>query len=205
MRSGVVVWMGCALLLCGAAAAPAMGERELSGDELRVEMDRNLALKGYVHRNGPPDLAESHVLADRPPWEDHEVTLYYLDRHKEIGFARASILGRPEIQIIRYERPLTDERVAELSTRAHARAAMGGGPCHHGGPCDHPCDHPCDRPCGHRHGRHMGPAERAEDAAARAEAAATTLEASADSAERAADRAEAIASRMESGPRAPHK
>src|SRR5262249_18633823 len=58
MRSGVVVWMGCALLLCGAAAASATDGQALTRDELRVEMDRNATLKGYVQRNGPPDLAE---------------------------------------------------------------------------------------------------------------------------------------------------
>jgi hypothetical protein len=179
--------MGCALLLCGVTAAPARDAHDLTGDELRVEMDRNTTLRGYVHRNGPPDIAESHLLADRPPWEDHEVTLYYLDRHKEIGFARASILGRPEIHLIRYERPLTDEQVAALGSRARARTEIARSEA-------------ARMKVAGVH-RHMGPAERAEDAAARAEAAATKVELAADSAEHAADRAEAIASRMESTPR----
>ena len=45
----------------------------------------------YVARNGMPDVAEWHFLADRPPWDDHEVTLYYLDARTKISFARASI------------------------------------------------------------------------------------------------------------------
>jgi hypothetical protein len=169
MRRGVAVWMGCALLLASVGAVSARGERELSDDELRREMTRNRAMAAYVARNGEPDVAESHFLADTGPWDDHEVTLYYLDMRKEIGFARAWILGRPEVQIARYERPLSDEQVATLSARAHrARRSTAG----------------------------LGPDERADQSARRAEAAAGRVEAAADSAEHAADRAEAVASKM---------
>lgn len=171
MRLGVVVWMGCAVLLAAGAVASARDERQLSDDELRAEMSMNRALAAYVARNGEPDLAETHFLADRGPWDDHEVTLYYFDTRKEIGFARARILGRPEIQISRYERPLTDEQIAALSTRAH---------------------HPKSDVSG------LGPDARAEEAARRAEAAAGKVEAAADSAEHAADTAEAAANKMES-------
>src|SRR5206468_1632393 len=74
MRRGVAVGMGCALVLAGVAAAQARGERELTNDELRAEMARNSALAVYVKRNGVPDVAEAHFLADEPPWDDHEVT-----------------------------------------------------------------------------------------------------------------------------------
>jgi hypothetical protein len=172
MRLGVVVWMGCAMMLATGTVAGARGERELSDDELRAEMAMNRALATYVARNGEPDVAEAHFLADRGPWDDHEVTLYYFESRKEIGFARAWILGRPEIQISRYEKPLTDEQIASLSTRAHRppRSDVSG----------------------------LGPDARAEDAARRAEAAAGKVEAAADSAEHAADTAEAAANKMES-------
>ena len=171
MRRGVAVWMGCAMLLAGVAAASARGNRELTEDELRAEMSRNTALAAYVARNGDPDVAETHFLSDTPPWDDHEVTLYYLDLRKEIGFARAWILGRPDVQITRYERPLSDEQVAALATRARPRRSESGG----------------------------GPDARAERAADRAEAAAGRVEAAADSAGHAADRAEAVADKMVSG------
>ena len=180
MRLGVVVWMGCAMMLATGTVAGARGERELSDDELRGEMAINRALAAYVVRNGEPDLAETHFLADRGPWDDHEVTLYYLDSRKEIGFARAWILGRPEIQISRYERPLTDEQVAVLGSRAHSLAAPAG-------------RHHMAMAVGHP----MGPAERAEHAAGRAEEAASRVEAAATAAERAAERTEAIVARME--------
>ena len=174
MRRGVAVWMGCAMLLSGVGMASARGERELSDEELRRETTKNRAMAAYIARNGEPDVAESHFLADTPPWDDHEVTLYYLDMRKEIGFARAWVLGRPEVQIARYERALTDEQVAALSARARKV---------------------------HRPGvamARLGPDERADQSAQRAEAAAGRVEAAATSAEHAADRAEAVASKAES-------
>jgi Alanine-zipper, major outer membrane lipoprotein len=172
MRRGVVVWMGCAMLLATVAVAGARGERDLTDEELRAEMAENRALAAYVARNGEPDVAETHFLADKPPWDDHEVTIYYLEMRKEIGFARAWILGRPEVQIARYERPLTDEKIAALSSRARRPKSDVSG---------------------------LGPDARAEEAARRAELAAGKVEAAADSAERAADSAEAVANKMESG------
>jgi hypothetical protein len=170
MRREVVLGMSCAIVLAGAVAARALDERELGADELRTEMIRNHALAAYIERNGPPDLAESRFLSDEPPWDDHEVTLYYLDSRKEIAFTRAWILGWPEVHLAHYERPLTDEQVRALTSRARA--------------------HPLEVAGG-------GPVERAELAAQRAEDAAGRVETAAGSAERAADRAEAVASKME--------
>ena len=189
MRRGVAAWTGCAVLLAGVAVANARGERALSDRELRTEMSKNRALAAYVARNGEPDVAESHFLADEPPWDDHEVTLYYLDARKEIGFARAWILGKPEIQIKRYERPLSDEQVAALASRAKARAkqAPAAAPDAPAAPGESAA------PAGAEQTASLAPDERAEHAAARAEDAAGRVEAAADSAEHAADRAEAIA------------
>ena len=193
MRRGVAVGMGCALVLAGVAAAQARGERELTNDELRAEMARNSALAVYVKRNGVPDVAEAHFLADEPPLDDHEVTLYYLDARKEVGFARAFILGSPEIHMKRYVRPLTDEQVAALASRAKARAKQAPAP-DPAAPGDPPAS---AAPAGAEQMAGLGPDERAERAAARAEDAAGRVEAAADSAEHAADRAEAVAARAE--------
>ena len=193
MRRGVAVGMGCALLFAGVVAAHARGDRELTNGELRAEMARNSALAVYVKRNGAPDVAEAHFLADEPPWDDHEVTLYYLDARKEVGFARAFILGSPEIHMKRYVRPLTDEQVAALASRAKARAKQAPAP-DPAAPGDPPAS---AAPAGAEQMAGLGPDERAERAAARAEDAAGRVEAAADSAERAADRAEAIAANAE--------
>ena len=175
MRGGVAAGIGCVLLLVGVATANVLGEHDLSAEELRTEMVRNRALAAYVHRNGEPDVAETHFLSDRGPWDDHEVTVYYFDLHKEVGFARAYILGRPEVQLERYERPLTDEQIASLASRARKNAATQAVTT-----------------------ASLGPGDRAEAAAQRAEAAAGRVEAAADAAENAAGRAEAVSNRMES-------
>ena len=117
MRRGVGVWMGC-MVLAMLATTTAWAEHELSDDELRFEMVRNKALATYVRRNGMPDLAETRFLADVGPWDEHEVTVYYLDRRKELGFARAFLLGRPEVQIERYQRILTDQEASALAERS---------------------------------------------------------------------------------------
>ncbi len=153
-----VAWGGVAL---------ANGTHELTDQELQAEMMRNRALAQYVTRNGMPDVAEARFLSDVPPWDDHEVTLYYLGLRKQISFARAWILGRPTIQITRAERPLSEDDVRALSRRVHHYA----------------------EPTGTR--------SRAEAAADRADAAAARVEAAAESAERAADHAEAIAGKAE--------
>ena len=203
MRS-VVACLTFAIAMSSGALAGMKGGHELSDEELRTEIGQNRALAAYVARNGMPDVAETRFLADRPPWDDHEVALYYLDARTEIGFARALILGRPEIQLVRYQRTLSEDEAAALASRARNRTAASG-------PADEAPDTqalgspmppaveqlPEDRqpeqqaeqaaepPVG-------GPAERAEAAAARAEAAADRLEAAADSAEEAAVRAEAV-------------
>src|SRR5262249_16375970 len=122
------------------------------------------------------------------------------------GFARALILGRPDIQIIRYQRTLTEDDVAALAPRVRNRPPDLGS-------TDEPLDAPApgsamrpaveqvppvpverqpeqpeqtaDQPA-------LEPGDRAEAAAARGEAAADRLEAVADSAEEAAGRAEAV-------------
>jgi len=198
MRRGVALWTGCAILLAGAAVANARGAHDLSDEELRSEMVRNRAMAAYVARNGEPDVAEAHFLADTPPWDDHEVTLYYLDMRKEIGFARAWILGRPDIHLERYERPLSDEHIAALSSRSRRHVEEA--------PRMSAPEQIDDTPRVTPAAAHvveevspspMGPDERAEEAARRAEEAAGRVELAADTAERAADRAEAVTIGME--------
>jgi hypothetical protein len=157
------------VLLAGVTTASARGSRQLDDDELQSEIGRNRALAAYVGRNGMPDVAASRFLSDQPPWDDHEVTLYYLEARKEIAFARASVLGEPSVHVIRYERALTDADIAALQPMVGRHHASGSG----------------------------DPADRAEEAARRAEAAAGRVDAAAVVADRAADRAEAIVAKME--------
>jgi hypothetical protein len=114
MRRGVV----CGLLAVAVAAAVGHANsydgRLLSLDDLKAEAKQNTELDQYMMRNGLPDVAESRTLADRPPWDGHQVTLYYLGTRKEISFARAFVLGKADIALTRYERDLTDADVAAV-------------------------------------------------------------------------------------------
>jgi hypothetical protein len=184
----VVLWTAVFALLCGVAQAGLPAAHQLSEDELQDEMARNRALKTYVSRNGVPDLAETHPLSDRPPWDAYEVVLYYLDGRREIRFARAAILGRPDIQLVRSERQLSSDEAAAVAARATRRGAAAD------------LQGTRARAASDLQGSsaRLAPDERAEAAARRAEHAANAVEAAAVSAERAADRAEAVTARMES-------
>ena len=199
MRRGVVamavVW---AVVLGGARAGLARGDHEIDNDQLEVEMARNRALAAYVARNGKPDVAESRELADRPPWDDHEVTLYYFDAKKEIAFARAWILGRPSVHLEHYERPLSDADVAALSKRAHRKPGASERPARMEPRAGGDPSATVKPPANASVSASADPTERAEAAAQRAEAAAGRLEAAAAEAEHAADRAEASIEGMES-------
>jgi hypothetical protein len=165
MRRVVVTWMVGLGSLAFVTAGGANGAHELTEEQLVSEMTRNRALAAYVARNGLPDVAETHHLSTRPPWDHDEVTLYYLEDRTEIGFARAFILGRPEVQIERYSRPLTDAQVAALSARPKLRR---GDPT----------------------ARAEDAALRAENAAGRVELAAASAERAADRAEAIAGKME---------------
>ena len=177
----VVGWILAVAVLAGVARATMPPPRQLSADELETEMAQNRALAAYVKRNGAPDIAETRALSDRPPWDAYEVVLYYLDQRREMRFARATILGRPEVQVIRNERTLSEDEAAAMRDRVGRVGPVSG--------------------VGQVSGvgaTGLAPDERAEAAALRAENAATTTENAALAAERAAERTEAVTARLES-------
>jgi hypothetical protein len=168
MQRGVVV-----MVMAWAALAWGASGHDLDDKEFKSEITHNRSLAAYVDRNGMPDLAETRSLSDEPPWDDHEVRLYYFDRKQEVGFARAWILGDPTVQIERYKRPLTDAQIAALSRRARhysKKATPTAG---------------------------LRADERAQASADRAEAAAARIEKAASSAERAAEHTESVTGKME--------
>jgi hypothetical protein len=114
MRRGVVCGLLAVVFAAAVGHANPYDGRLLTLKDLKKEARANEELDKYMARNGLPDVAESRVLADRPPWDGHQVTLYYLGTRKEISFARAMVLGKADISITRYERDLTDADVAAL-------------------------------------------------------------------------------------------
>jgi hypothetical protein len=70
-------------------------QHELDADGLKKAAQENKALARYLRQNGNPDVAEVKPILDQPPWDDHEVTLYYFKSRKEISFARAACSVAP--------------------------------------------------------------------------------------------------------------
>lgn len=160
----------------GAAVEPPEDSRVLTDRELRAEMGTNERLGEYIERNGWPDVAERQFLGDADPWDDYQVTLYYLDDRKQLSFARAWVLGEPSIHLEKSDQALSEDEVDRLR--------------------------PLARPYGVGGGTGGGSAvERAEAAALRAEDAAARVDAAAATVERAAERAETVVARMASGTR----
>ena len=179
MRGWMMSLTAVAMALSLAGSARAMVEQhELDSDGLKKAAQENKALARYLRHNGTPDVAEVKPILDQPPWDDHEVTLYYFKSRKEISFARARVLGRPEVYSKRYERVMTDADIRALQSRpklvASATTAKDPSAC-----------------TGSASSRAVCAADRAEAAADRVEAAATRAEA-------AADRTEAVVEKMAS-------
>jgi hypothetical protein len=175
---GWMLWTAVAVVLAAAGSSRAENAVQLDRAGLQKQAAQNKALARYLKYNGYPDVADVRPIIDQPPWDDHEVTLYYLGSRKEISFARARILGRPEVASTRYERVMTDADVRALKNRGGELASTSG--------------------AGSQVSGCTGSAtERAECAAGRAESAADRVDAAAKRAETAADKTEAIVAKME--------
>ena len=173
----VVVTVAMAVFsLVSTARAHEGGMLDAAG--LKKHAAQNKALARYLKYNGLPEMAEVRPIIDQAPLDDHEVTLYYLGNRKEISFARARVLGRPEVYVMRYERTLTDADVRTLKSHGTmvASASTAGAAA---------VPSACTGSA----------AERAECAAGRAESAADRIDVAAVRAEKAADRTRAIVER----------
>ena len=114
MMRGVVCGLLAAVILATTASANQYDGHILTLSELKLEAEQNPTMDEYLSRNGLPDVAEARVVFDEPPWDNREVTLYYLGIRKEISFTRALVLGVPNVHLERYQRDLTDADVAVL-------------------------------------------------------------------------------------------
>lgn len=162
-------------LSIGVVSAEVLGRRELA-----TEIRGNQALKQHVRDRGLPDLAQRWNVHTSWPWESHIVRLFYLKPRTEIAFSRAFVLDRPQIGLMRYQRPISEETAAELQ-RFLASAPRS-----------------IDENSGMYEGPLTGePTGRAEAAAKRAEAAAEMTELGAAGAEQAANRLESLATEAE--------
>lgn len=184
MRGRMVTWAVAAVLALAGTAGAVATQKDLDRAGLNDQADQNTALKRYLKHNGYPEMAEVRPIPDQPPWDDHEVTLYYLKAHKEISFARARVLGHPDVHSTRYERVMTDADVRALE--AHGTRLNGD-----------------KAPVAMETTCKGSAAARAKCAADRADSAADRVDLAASRAEQAADKTEAIVGKMVAGE--PHK
>jgi hypothetical protein len=179
MRGWMMSWTAVAIALAVAVPARATVEQhDLDRDGLKAAAYENKALERYIRHNGFPDVAEMKPIVDESPWDDHEVTLYYFKTRKEISFARARVLGRPEVYSTRYERVMTDADIRALQSRPKVSVSSASKTTMEPSACT-----------GSASNRAACAADRAESAADRVDAAATRAEA-------AADRTEAVVEKM---------
>lgn len=128
--SGIV----CALLLC-ALVTTARGEdfpidrpcefpdperpyvcdigqpRPLSMRSFRDILRNDAAVRAVVQRIGMPYAAEIQQVRVVDPWYSWELRTYYPEYDRMYAFARAFILGVPEISLLRYEGPMPLDRL----------------------------------------------------------------------------------------------
>ncbi len=175
----VVVTVAMAVLALVSTAGAGHEGSMLDAAGLKKQAAQNKALARYLKYNGMPEMAEVRPIIDQAPWDDHEVTLYYIGARKEISFARARVLGRPEVHVMRYERTLTD---ADLRTLKSHGTMVASASTTAAAAVPSTCT--------------GSAADRAECAAARAENAADRIDVAAVRAEKAADRTEAVVEKM---------
>ena len=198
----VVIGVAAVLLLSTSGFAGVVESQLLSAEEIRLAAKENREVADFIERNGLPELAETRRLSNRPPWDDHEITLYYLEDRLEISFSRAVVLGEPNLAVMRYERALTD---ADIQVLSRLIATMPTGSRQD---LDFGQDVAVVEPTGWAGAAKMlglstsgggvdGAVERAESAAVRADLAAARIERSSDTTEQAAARTERVIERLD--------
>jgi hypothetical protein len=108
----------------------------ITRETLRREMRRNAELGEYILTYGYPDYAEVQRIQVEEPLADYEVRLYYLDRERELAFARVNVAPTVvSYGIRRFEGPIPAETLGRLLTvraveeeMARARAETAAAP-----------------------------------------------------------------------------
>jgi hypothetical protein len=91
---------------CFALATPVGSGRPIGAQGFEQHLERNPELRSLVALRGYPDWVEE-VEVDSPlPLDPYELRLYYLRLDREVAFTRAFILGRPQVSLTLFERPI---------------------------------------------------------------------------------------------------
>lgn len=77
--------------------------KSLSMRSFRELLATDAAVRAVVRRIGMPYAAEMQRVRTESPWYSWELRTYYPDYDRMYAFARAFILGAPEISLLRFE------------------------------------------------------------------------------------------------------
>lgn len=91
---------------CFAMAVDVAPGRPLGGYAFEQRMRSNPELRTFVALRGYPDWVEEIEVDSGLPLDSHEVRLYYLRLDREVAFTKAFILGRPQVSLKLFERPI---------------------------------------------------------------------------------------------------
>lgn len=91
---------------CFAIAVPVGPGTPLGVHAFEQQMRSNPELRSYVALRGYPDWVEEIEVDSGLPLDACEVRLFYLRLDREVAFTRAFILGRPQVSLRLFERPI---------------------------------------------------------------------------------------------------
>lgn len=96
--------------------------KPLSLQSFRTILSTNEAVRDTVARIGMPDFAELQRVDVESPWATYEIRAYYRSFNKMYAFARAFLLGRPGVALVRFTGPIPPEKRAQMAGALPARA-----------------------------------------------------------------------------------
>lgn len=91
---------------CFALAVPIGPGTPLGASAFEQQMRTNPEIRSFVALRGYPDWVEEIEVDSGLPLDSCEVRLYYLRLDREVSFTRAFILGRPQVSLRLFERPI---------------------------------------------------------------------------------------------------
>lgn len=91
---------------CFAAATPIGPGRPIGEQGFERQLRMNPELRSFVELRGYPDWVEEVEVDSTRPLDAYELRLYYLRFDREVAFTRAFILGRPQVSLRLFDRPI---------------------------------------------------------------------------------------------------
>jgi hypothetical protein len=91
---------------CFARSNPMGPGRPIGANGFERALRSNPELRSFVVLRGYPDWVEEVEVDSTLPLDSYELRLYYLRLNREVAFTRAFILGRPQVSLRLFDRPM---------------------------------------------------------------------------------------------------